>query len=90
MGIIEQSWYRNAGHPIAVVASVTYLPNRLGPEDPGGPGAAYDWAAYLGPGQSKSETREETEVWVQKHGFKLPEAVALAFFPQFKAVRYRS
>lgn len=89
MGIIEGSWYRNAGHPIAVVASVSYLPADLSPEHPGVPGQAWDWAAYIGPAQDNLESPEETEVHVQKHGCKLPESVARAFFPRLEAVPYR-
>ena len=89
MGIIEDSWYRNAGYPVAVVASVSYLPPDLSPEHPGRPGEVSGWAAYIGPGADKLESREETEAYVQKHGCKLPEAVARAFFPQFGPVPYR-
>ncbi len=88
-GLIKDSWYRNAGQPNAVVASVTSLPSVLDPEFPGTPGEAHDWAAYIGPARDKSESREETERHVQKQGCKLPERVARAFFPQLAAVLYR-
>lgn len=88
MGIIKYSRYWNGtGARIAVVASVSYLPTDLSPEHPGVPGQAWDWAAYIG--GDDSETREETEAFVQKRGCKLTERVARAFFPELKAVTYR-
>jgi len=46
-----------------------------------------EWSAYIGPVVGKNHDEEYEEVL--KHGNKLPKAVALAIFPDFKSYRWR-